>query len=132
MTQASFVDGWFRTGDMAVRQSGYYRILGRLSVDIIKSGGHKLSALEIEEVLLQHPAVRECAVVGLPDTTWGEIVAAAVVAEKGTDLDLPGLQAWAGERLSRDKIPRRLMFVSDFPRNAMGKVMKPAVRELFE
>ena len=132
VTKTSFVDGWFRTGDMAVLERGYYRILGRLSVDIIKSGGHKLSALEIEDVVRQHPAVAECAVVGLADATWGEIVAVAVVAEKGTDLDLPGLQAWAGERLSRDKIPRRLLVVPDFPRNAMGKVVKPAVRELFE
>ena len=132
VTQASFVDGWFRTGDMAVVEEGYYRILGRLSVDIIKSGGHKLSALEIEDVLRQHPAIQDCAVVGLPDPTWGEIVAVAVVAREQAELDLAGLQAWSVERLSRYKIPRRLEVVADFPRNAMGKVMKPAVRELFE
>jgi malonyl-CoA/methylmalonyl-CoA synthetase len=132
VTRASFVDGWFRTGDMAVREDGYYRILGRLSVDIIKSGGHKISALEIEDTLRQHPAIEDCAVVGLPDETWGEIVAVAAVLAEGAELDLDGLQAWAAERLSRYKIPRRLKVVPDFPRNAMGKVMKPAVRGQFE
>ncbi|MCB1212199.1 MAG: acyl-CoA synthetase, partial [Verrucomicrobiales bacterium] len=67
-----FDDDWFRTGDMAVLERGYYRIMGRLSVDIIKSGGYKLSALEIEAALLEHPDIVECAVIGLPDDTWGE------------------------------------------------------------
>ncbi len=132
VTRASFVDGWFRTGDMAVREDGYYRILGRLSVDIIKSGGHKLSALEIEDTLRQHPAIDDCAVVGLADDTWGEIVAVAATLADGAELTLADLQAWASERLSRHKIPRRLKAVPDFPRNAMGKVMKPAVRSLLE
>lgn len=130
-TESSFVDGWFRTGDMAVRERGYYRILGRLSVDIIKSGGYKLSALEIEDALREHPAIRECAVVGVEDETWGEVVAVAVVAGDGEELELGPLQRWAAERLSKYKVPRLLRVVPDFPRNAMGKVMKPAVRELF-
>ncbi len=131
VTRASFVDGWFRTGDLAVREDGYYRILGRLSVDIIKSGGHKLSALEIEEVLRRHPAIEECAVVGVPDAAWGEIVAVAARTADGSELDLAGLQTWAGERLSPEKTPRRLEVVTELPRNALGKVIKPAVRELF-
>jgi malonyl-CoA/methylmalonyl-CoA synthetase len=132
VTRESFVDGWFRTGDMAVVEDGYYRILGRLSVDIIKSGGHKLSALEIEDGLRQHPAIEDCAVVGLADDTWGEIVAVAAVLAEGADLNLPDLQEWAAGRLSREKIPRRLKIVPDFPRNAMGKVVKPAVRSRLE
>jgi len=131
VTESSFVDGWFRTGDMAVLEDGYYRILGRLSVDIIKSGGYKLSALEIEDVLREHPAVRDCAVVGLPDDTWGEVVAAAVTTDGPSGLDLDALQAWASDRLSSYKLPRRLRVVDDFPRNAMGKVQKPRVRDLF-
>ena len=131
VTEASFVDGWFRTGDMAVLEDRYYRILGRLSVDIIKSGGYKLSALEIEDALREHPAIREVAVVGVPDDVWGEAVAAAVIPAPGRELDLPDLQTWAGERLSTYKIPRKLAVVDDLPRNAMGKVMKPAVKELF-
>jgi malonyl-CoA/methylmalonyl-CoA synthetase len=131
VTAECFQDGWFRTGDMAVLEDGYYRILGRLSVDIIKSGGYKLSALEIEDVLLQHPQIQECAVVGIEDETWGEAVAAAVKTRSGEELTLEDLKVWAVERLSRYKIPKLLKVVDDFPRNAMGKVMKPAVKELF-
>jgi malonyl-CoA/methylmalonyl-CoA synthetase len=129
-TAETFEDGWFRTGDMAVLEAGYYRIMGRLSVDIIKSGGYKLSALEIEAALLEHPFIAECAVVAMPDDTWGEAVSAAVVLKKGP-LDLMALREWCKERLSVYKIPQRLKVVSELPRNAMGKVTKPAVRLLF-
>ena len=78
-TRDAFRDGWFRTGDTAVVENGVYRILGRTNIDILKTGGHKVSALEIEEALREHPAVAECAVVGVPDPEWGERVAAAVV-----------------------------------------------------
>ena len=131
VTRGSFVDGWFRTGDMAVVEKGYYRIMGRLSVDIIKSGGYKLSALEIEDTLRTHPSVRECAVVGIPDETWGETVAAAVITQSGAELDLAALTEWARARMSGYKLPRSLLVVEDLPRNAMGKVTKPAVREMF-
>ncbi len=127
----SFDDGWFRTGDMAVIERGYYRIMGRLSVDIIKSGGYKLSALEIEAALLEHPHIRECAVIGLPDDTWGEAVTAVVVLKEKAALELPALREWSKGRLSVYKIPQRLLVVKELPRNAMGKVTKPAVRALF-
>ena len=129
-TQASFRNGWFRTGDIAVIEDGYYRILGRSSIDIIKSGGYKLSALEIEGVLLDHGAVREAAVIGVPDDTWGEIVAAAVTLDEGASLDLAGLKQWCAGRMSSYKIPRRLKVMRDLPRNAMGKVIKTALRDL--
>jgi malonyl-CoA/methylmalonyl-CoA synthetase len=128
----SFDDGWFRTGDMAVRERGYYRIMGRLSVDILKSGGYKLSALEIEAALLEHPQIQECAVIGLPDDTWGEAVTAVVVTKDATPLELPALRDWCKGRLSVYKIPQRLLVVKELPRNAMGKVTKPAVRTLCE
>ena len=131
VTAKSFTDGWFRTGDVAVVEQGSYRILGRSSVDIIKSGGYKLSALEIEAVLLDHPDVAECAVVGLADGTWGEVVAAAVVPRGAAVLDTATLGAWAKERMSPYKTPRRWLVVGKLPRNALGKVTKPAVRELF-
>ena len=130
-TAESFDDGWFRTGDMAVIERGYYRIMGRLSVDIIKSGGYKLSALEIEAALLEHPDIRECAVLGLPDDTWGEAVTAVVVLKPGASLELPALRDWCKGRLSVYKIPQRLRVVAELPRNTMGKVTKPAVRALF-
>ncbi|MFK8110820.1 MAG: acyl-CoA synthetase [Rubripirellula sp.] len=130
-TDDSFRDGWFLTGDMAVLETGYYRIMGRQSVDIIKSGGYKLSALEIEAALLEHPAICECAVVGIADETWGEAVAAAVVLAAGQTLSIETLRGWCDDRLSRYKIPKQLHVVEQLPRNAMGKVTKPAVSKLF-
>jgi malonyl-CoA/methylmalonyl-CoA synthetase len=131
ITAESFDDGWFRTGDIAVRESGYYRIMGRQSVDIIKSGGYKLSALEIEAACLDHPAICEAAVVGIADETWGEVVALAAVLGPNDELSLEGLREWCRGRLSKYRIPSRLMFVDELPRNAMGKVTKPAVSKLF-
>ena len=130
-TREAFRDGWFRTGDTAVVENGVYRILGRTSIDILKTGGHKVSALEIEEVLLQNPAIAECAVVGVPDTEWGERVAAALVLRTGASLDLPTLREWARDLLSAHKIPSRLLILEALPRNAMGKVVKPTVTVLF-
>jgi malonyl-CoA/methylmalonyl-CoA synthetase len=131
-TAEAFRDGrWFRTGDVAVVEDGYYRILGRRSVDIIKTGGFKVSALEIEEVLRTHPAVAECAVVGVADAEWGERVCAAVELRGGGTLTLDELQPWARERLAPYKLPRALVAVDALPRNAMGKVTKPDVAKLF-
>jgi malonyl-CoA/methylmalonyl-CoA synthetase len=130
-TRAAFREGWFRTGDTAVVEDGVYRILGRTSIDILKTGGHKVSALEIEEALRDHPAVAECAVVGLPDAEWGERVAAAVVLRRGGELELAALRAWAREVLAAHKIPLRLLVLEALPRNAMGKVVKPELTALF-
>jgi acyl-CoA synthetase (AMP-forming)/AMP-acid ligase II len=132
-TQAAFRDGWFMTGDVATRDpDGYVRILGRRSVDIIKSGGFKISAREIEEVLAEHPAVADVAVVGLADPRWGQKIAVAVVPASGHPLaerqmhpvlfqELVGL---ASARLADYKKPRVLAVVSDLPRNALGKIQK--------
>jgi malonyl-CoA/methylmalonyl-CoA synthetase len=131
-TAQAFRDGWFRTGDMAIVEDGSYRLLGRTSVDIIKTGGFKISALEIEEVLRTHPAVGECAVVGLPDPEWGERVSVAIELQPGMSLTLEELQQWAKTRLAPYKLPRALQPVGALPRNAMGKVVKPEVTALFE
>ena len=131
-TREAFRDGWFRTGDTAVVENGVYRILGRTNVDILKTGGHKVSALEIEETLREHPAVVECAVVGVPDDEWGERVAVALVCKEENKPDLEQLRAWAKERMAVHKVPSRLLVLDALPRNAMGKVTKPAVRALFE
>jgi malonyl-CoA/methylmalonyl-CoA synthetase len=130
-TRNAFRNGWFRTGDTAVFENGAYRILGRSSIDILKTGGHKVSALEIEEVLRQHPAIVECAVVGVPDEEWGERVGAALILRPGTSLDLPTLREWAREKLSAHKLPSLLMILETLPRNAMGKMLKPAITKLF-
>jgi malonyl-CoA/methylmalonyl-CoA synthetase len=145
-TRAVFRDGWFRTGDTAVieneneNENGVYRIFGRTNIDILKTGGHKVSALEIEDALREHPAVADCAVVGVPDPEWGERVAAAIVLKEGLNdglkagdvLDLPSLRTWAKELLAAHKVPSRLLVLDALPRNAMGKVMKPSVAALFQ
>ena len=131
-TREAFRDGWFITGDTAVVENGIYRILGRTNIDILKTGGHKVSALEIEEALRQHPAVAECGVVGIPDAEWGERVAAALVLKDGNVLDLQSLRTWARELLAVHKLPSRLLVLEALPRNAMGKVMKPALAALFQ
>jgi malonyl-CoA/methylmalonyl-CoA synthetase len=130
-TAASFRDGWFRTGDVAALEDGAFRILGRQSQDIIKTGGYKVSALEIEEVLRQHPAVADCAVLGAADPEWGERVCAAVVVTTGEGLEPEELREWARARLARYKIPSRMAPVTELPRNAMGKVQKGRLRGLF-
>jgi malonyl-CoA/methylmalonyl-CoA synthetase len=134
VTAAAFQETWFRTGDMAVIDDGHYRLLGRTSVDILKCGGYKVSALEIEEVLREHIGVKDCAVVGLPDEEWGQRIAAAVVKQPGAAgdvLDADALAAFAKERLAPYKLPREWCFLGDLPRNAMGKVVKPDVNKLF-
>jgi malonyl-CoA/methylmalonyl-CoA synthetase len=131
-TDEAFRDGWFVTGDQAVIEDGSYRILGRSSVDILKSGGYKISALEIEETLREHPLIDDCAVVGVADLEWGQRVAAAVVLAEGAALELDALREWGRERLAHYKLPTLLRVVEDLPRNAMGKVFKPAVVEIFQ
>ena len=128
----AFRDGWFRTGDVAVRENGSFRLLGRSNVDIIKTGGFKVSALEIEEILRTHPAIAECAVVGVHDEDWGERVSAAVELRNGASLSLDELQQWAKVQLAPYKVPRALQAVPALPRNAMGKVVKPEVAGLFK
>jgi malonyl-CoA/methylmalonyl-CoA synthetase len=130
-TRDAFRGDWFRTGDVAVLERGAYRLLGRRNIDIIKTGGHKISALEIEEVLRLHPGVADCAVVGLPDAEWGERVCVAVELRPSAALSLDDVQAWASARLAPVKVPRALRCVAALPRNAMGKVIKKEVGKLF-
>jgi len=130
-TADAFVDGWFRTGDVAVHEPDGYRLLGRSSVDIIKSGGEKVSALEIEEVFRANRAVDDCAVVGIEDAEWGERVCAAVVLAPGAAETAESLRAWGKQRLAPSKVPSRYVIVHELPRNTLGKVLKPEVRRLF-
>lgn len=129
--EAFTVDGWFRTGDIAVFENGSYRILGRASTDIIKTGGFKVSALEIEQALLRHPSILEVAVIGLPDPVWGERVAAAIVEKPGSDITPGWLRGWAKQFIAEYKLPTRLIKLSALPRNVMGKVDKKALAQAF-
>ena len=175
-TQEAFdEEGWFKTGDIAELENGYYKILGRSSVDIIKSGGYKISALEIENAILSHPSVEACAVIGLPDAEWGEVVAAAIVLKplntqnefymsnsgfsglnSKTRLGEPEqcsgenpcmetefeqnrfqpemgkiIQDWLKTQIAPYKIPRKILFIADLPRNAVGKTVKTELKKLF-
>ncbi|MBS2963734.1 AMP-binding protein [Actinocrinis puniceicyclus] len=126
-TTASFThDDWFRTGDMAViGADNIHRIVGRASTDLIKSGGYRIGAGEVENALLAHPAVREAAVIGVSDDDLGQRVAAFVVADGVTESDLIDFVA---RSLSAHKRPRAVTFVEGLPRNAMGKVRKDLLR----
>lgn len=122
-------DGWFKTGDIAIVEEGYYRILGRDSVDIIKSGGYKISALEIEEVLRKHPLIKDCSVVGVPDEEWGELVVAALIPLG--EINSQVLNQWMREQMPAYKTPRKYLILDELPRNAMGKVVKNDLKKLF-
>lgn len=127
-TADSFKDTWFCTGDVAVVENGFYRIMGRASIDIIKSGGYKISALEIEGCLLTHEKIAECAVIGVEDETWGEAVTAFVVLRPGASLEFEDFKVWCQDQMSAYKIPKTLNIVESLPRNAMGKVTKTALK----
>uniref|UniRef100_A0A673UZN3 Acyl-CoA synthetase family member 3 n=1 Tax=Suricata suricatta TaxID=37032 RepID=A0A673UZN3_SURSU len=117
-------DGWFRTGDTAVFKDGTYWIRGRTSVDIIKSGGYKVSALEVERLLMAHPSIADVAVIGVPDMTWGQRVAAVVALQEGHALSHRELKEWARGVLAPYAVPSELLLVEEVPRNQMGKVNK--------
>ncbi|WP_329291065.1 acyl-CoA synthetase [Streptomyces pseudovenezuelae] len=131
-TAAAFTaDGWFRTGDMAVRDGdGYVRIVGRKATDLIKSGGYKIGAGEIENALLEHPGVREAAVTGEPDPDLGErIVAWVVPADPQSPPSLEDLADHVARRLAPHKRPRVVHHLTALPRNDMGKIMKRALHD---
>lgn len=142
VTKESFIeDGFFKTGDAGkVDEDGYYIILGRTSADIMKVGGYKLSALEIESSILEHPAVAECCVLGLPDKDYGEAVCAIIVPDAETKrkreealkpaISLEELCFWAKEKLAPYKLPTQLFLWDSLPRNAMGKVNKKELKKV--
>ena len=128
-TKRAFSQGWLRTGDVAYRDSdGYYHLMGRLSLDIIKSGGYRIGAREIEEVLERHPTVSEVAVVGLPDEDLGERVTAFVVP--ASPVHVQELLDHCGRHLTRYKCPRSLVLVDSLPRNSLGKVIKNRLKKI--
>jgi malonyl-CoA/methylmalonyl-CoA synthetase len=133
-TKKSFSeDGWFLSGDIAIFKEGYYKILGRDSVDIIKSGGYKISALEIEDVLRKHPVISDCAVIGIPSPEWGELIVACLILKEDnkTALDFTALKNSLKEILPAYKIPRQFITLPALPRNVLGKVTKNELKKLF-
>jgi fatty-acyl-CoA synthase len=127
-TAASLVDGWFRTGDLARRDSdGFFHVAGRKK-DMFISGGENVYPAEVEVVLAGHPDVAECAVVQMPDARWGEVGCAFVVPRDG-GLQGDQLRSWLRERLAGYKVPKAFVAVESLPRNSSGKVMKDRLRE---
>lgn len=126
-TARAIVDGWLRTGDLAVRdEEGCYAIVGRLK-DVIISGGENIYPAEVESVLAAHPAVGEVALIGAPDPHWGEVGWAVAVAREGQRLDPDELLAFAATQLARYKLPRRVMLVEALPKTGAGKIDKQAL-----
>ena len=127
-TAAAFRDGWFHTGDAAVvHPDGYVEIRDRLK-DVIISGGENISSVEVEGILMRHPAVQEVAVVGLPDEQWGESPHAFVVPRAGMSVDEDGLRQFARDSMAHFKVPRRFNLVEELPKTATGKVQKYVLR----
>ena len=125
-------DGWFKTGDTSefvpskdLDCQGSFKILGRTSVDIIKSGGYKIGALDIERIFLEHPNVKDVAICGIEDPTYGQRVAAVIVLDhENTPLELNDLRDWARNKMPHYSLPTVLKVMEELPRNAMGKVNK--------
>jgi malonyl-CoA/methylmalonyl-CoA synthetase len=127
-TAEAFLDGWFRTGDVATREpDGYIRLIGRQSTDLIKSGGYKIGAGEIEIALLEHPAIAEVAVTGEPDPDLGERIVAWVVPTEQPPPTEREISDHVARLLSPHKRPRVVRYLDSLPRNDMGKVMKKSL-----
>jgi fatty-acyl-CoA synthase len=124
-------DGWLRTGDVAtISPEGYIRLVDRTK-DLVKSGGEWISSVELENEIMAHPAVREAAVIGVPDEKWGERPLACVVAEDGEQLDADGLREFLSERVAKWWIPERVEFIDEVPKTSVGKFSKKTLRERF-
>lgn len=127
-TERAFLGGWFHSGDAAVvHPDGYVEIRDRLK-DVIISGGENISSIEVEGVLLRHPAILEVAVVGLPHETWGEAPHAFVVLRPGATLTMDDLRDFTHDRLARFKVPKGLTIVEELPKTATGKIQKYVLR----
>ena len=128
---SAFVDGWYRTGDAAyVDADGYLYLFDRVK-DMIVSGGENIYPAEVENALHHHIAVRDCAVIGVPDARWGEAVKAIVVLKEGENADEAGLIAFAREHIAGFKCPKSVDFMTELPRNPSGKVLKKELRKLY-
>jgi fatty-acyl-CoA synthase len=129
-TEAVMTDGWFHTGDMAVWDDEWVTHIVDRKKDIIISGGENISSIEVEKAIFAHPAVFECAVVGAPDPTWGEIPAASVVLKPGEKLTPEELTAFLEKRLAKFKLPRMIHFSEEqLPKTGTGKILKREIRD---
>lgn len=123
-------DGWFRTGDTALYADSKFQILGRNSMDIIKTSGYKVSALQVESAILDHPNVLDVAVVGVDDETRGESIVAVVVFKPNTKASLDELKDVCGKQLTPYQLPRSMLVLKEMPRNTMGKLDKKNIKQI--
>ncbi len=130
-TAAAIVDGWFHTGDGGDVDGESYLMISDRKKDVIISGGENVSSIEVEDVLFQHPAVAEVAVIGVPDEKWGELVTALVVVAPGSEVSSDELIAFCRERLAGFKCPKRIDLRDELARTATGKLQKFKLREPF-
>jgi acyl-CoA synthetase (AMP-forming)/AMP-acid ligase II len=132
-TAETFIDGWVRTGDLAkLDDEGYCYIVDRAK-DMILRGGENIYSSEVENVLYDHPAVTDAALVGVPHRTLGEEPAAVVHLAPGAQASEAELQAWVAERLAKFKVPVQILFSKEtLPRNANGKILKKDLKAMFD
>src|SRR5581483_5200963 len=125
---AAFAHGWFHSGDIGyLDDAGVLWFTDRVK-DIVKTGGENVSSVEVERVMLGHPDVADCAVIGMPDDRWGERVTAVVVATDGGTPDETGLRAYAKEHLAGYKVPKEIVVVDELPKTSTGKTQKHELR----
>jgi acyl-CoA synthetase (AMP-forming)/AMP-acid ligase II len=123
--------GWLHTGDMGYVDDGGYIFLAGRAKDVIKRGGEMISPEEVENVILAHPKVEDCAVIGVPDVTWGERVRAVIVPKAGETVSPEEITEWCRSRLASFKKPESVVLTGEIPRNPMGKILKRVLREQF-
>lgn len=122
-------DGWYHTGDIFRKQDGLYYFVDRRSA-MIKTGGENVFPTEVESILRDHPSIADCLVAGLPDSKWGEAIAAAVVLEAGKSVDVTELTAYCREHMASYKKPTFYIFLKELPMTASGKPDRKALLEL--
>ncbi len=128
-SQAAFNDGWFSTGDLVkVDEEGYFYVIDRIK-NMFISGGENVYPVEVERVLIQHPHIREVAVIGIPDDTWGEVGRAFIALEHRTNLDLDQLKKYCEGKLAKYKIPKKITFLKELPKNPTGKIHRKSLKE---
>ena len=131
-TSEALHDGWYRSGDIGLRDADGYFWVHERKKNLIISGGENIYPAEVERVLLEHPDISECGVIGRPDPKWDEVPVAYVIRRAGSSVEAESLKAHLLTQLARFKVPRDIVFVDDLPRTALGKVQHFRLRELYE
>ena len=126
--ESKFHDGWLRTGDVGTLTADGFLVLTDRAKDVIKSGGEWISSVDLENVLMAHPDVREASVVGVPDDKWGERPLASVVLAEGTATTVADIREWLGDKIPRWQVPERWAVIDEVPKTSVGKFDKKVLR----